>query len=132
MALMKFREPNQVRWVGSRPGHDGTQVYGYNAQNGVGNAIVYVVPADSTLFITYMFSTSRVGVAAACDGGLQIYTDGFVFWRVLMPHLYDLAGHQLYCVSLDQPIEVPTGYSIRVISSNAALDVAGGIWGWIE
>ena len=50
MALMTFREPNQVKWVGSRPGHNGTQIFGYAlATNAV--ATCYFAPAGKAGYI---------------------------------------------------------------------------------
>ena len=43
------REPNQVKWVGVRPGHNGEQVL--IDINSAVNAILYTVPANKLLFL---------------------------------------------------------------------------------
>jgi len=50
MALMNFREPNQVKWVGVRPAHNGEQI---NIGNFVVNGAVtlYTVPAGKILLL---------------------------------------------------------------------------------
>jgi len=47
MALMKFREPNQVQWRGMRPAHNGTEVHGAGGTAVIG--IVNILPAHASL-----------------------------------------------------------------------------------
>lgn len=132
MAKMKHREPNMVNWVGTRPGHNGNQVFTYNHANGDAVVVIYTVPAGKTLFLTYMSLGSRESVAADGLAALLVYTGVPAIWNYLIPHKYDLAGQMTSVVALSFPIEIPAGYTVRVLSNHANIDATAVIAGWVE
>jgi len=130
MALMKFREPNQVRWIGSRPGHNGTQILEDARANN--SAIrIYTTPADVTFFLCSLVLNleSVVAGVAYCrvydDGGAAQY---YIFERTV------LAADPTMTIpfSFWPPMELPTDWSVRVGSNIAGLILRGDIFGWIE
>jgi len=132
MALMKFREPNQVKWQGSRPAHNGTQFYGRGYQAGVGDEIVYTVPVGKTAFLTYCYLTYRMGAAQATYALMASYTDGAVLDRYILNYFVNSISTGTTSTPLTYPIEIPENYTIRVITDNVNLGVEGVAWGWIE
>ena len=117
------REPNQVKWVGVRPGHNGEQVL--NLIDRAVNALLYTVPADKILLI---FSWQiGIGTAAAGNARLQLET--------AVPAVYYELGNCLNGAGLTSansqqalwvPIEVPATYRIYLTTNIACL---GGIHG---
>jgi len=130
MALMAFREPNQVKWVGVRPAHRGTQIAADN-QGMAGFIIVYTVSAGKTLYLTdWSWAIEATGVGGT--GVLAVRDAGDV-------QLYTLAGGALTVASaiskacgLFFPIEIPADYDIFLWSSAATLNVRAFIHGWEE
>jgi len=130
MALMKFREPNQVRWQGVRPGHDGTQI---QARNEADNAtvLIYTVTALKTLYLC----TAGLSTYTAVGGGsfLRIRTDGDVFWLDLLSFYQGVNLSSVNpVITFWPPLEVPAGYYIEVRSSSVGHKVQGYIFGWEE
>jgi len=130
MALMEFREPNQAKWQGTRPGHNGDQVLETGANNAVAVNLVYTVAPGAVLFLTH------IGVGAV-QGGANILT----------VHIYDntpvSVESLMYCTINPTisnsyfsdrywpPIEIPADYSIRV-EATVALWYSWVIHGWAE
>ena len=120
------REPNRVKWIGVRPGHEGEQVIKYATAT---NAVVdiYEVPADKLLLIFGYFLNAYGG--AAGEGMLDLYTAVPAFWKRLFwagVHVNnDLAVSRNYTI----PIEVPAGYFVSVESSIAACVIKAGFDG---
>ena len=66
------REPNQVKWIGVRPGHNGEQVL--VAIDTAVNVVVYTVAADTLLFLyDWHYGGNR---NLAFGSILQIFDDG--------------------------------------------------------
>jgi len=130
MALMSFREPNQVKWVGVRPAHRGTQIKaGAAATNGA--TVIYAVPATKSFFLTCFFlslSAQATGVIS-----LLIRDAGGLGWATLARHYIVIATpHVGACHSLVFPIELPALYDFVVTSSAAGLTADALIFGWEE
>ena len=130
MALMKFREPNQVKWQGSRPGHNGTQIlaerYAVNAK-----LPIYTVLAGQTF---YLCTTGMAcSVFAAGLGIVGVETGGGV---TVVNLLYDnyVAGSNLFTknVTFWPPLEVPALHDVFVFSSALVLEMYGWVFGWVE
>jgi len=130
MALMEFREPNQVKWVGSRPGHNGTQILSYeSATNGTG--VIYTVPAGYTFFLCGIYGLLVAGANPGLGGVFSYDAVPAIDIRLLM--LYAAANeiehrHMTYW----PPVEIEAGYSLRSYSSAVGLMMRGTINGWIE
>jgi len=130
MALMTFREPNQVKWVGSRPGHNGTQIFGYAlATNAV--ATCYFAPAGKA---GYIYGLDLAASSGANPGlaSLQIWDAVPAFVSQLI--LIDLPATSFASkvCSYFYPIELPTGWRIRVMSDALLLNARGTVIGWEE
>lgn len=127
MAMTKHREPNMVKWVGVRPGHNGIQVLASDSADDA-TVIVYTVPADSLLLIFSVFCvhTYRTAVGAA---HLAIYDDVPAIFHYLARGRSDVARHWNIAYGLTIPIEVPEDYSIRIASNAAGSPCYGGITG---
>ena len=130
MAAMAFREPNQVRWVGTRPGHNGTQVIaGGTATNTV--TILWTVTAGKTLHITYFSLAMRSGaVTAECSISVRNGADVYQYSIVNIGTV--ASDHGELAAALSVPIEVPAGYDVYVASDSANLKAYGTIHGWEE
>ena len=130
MALMTFREPNQVRWGGFRPGHRGTQVLvDINVTDGTA---VLIDGTQAT--ITYLTDWS-LGIIrnVDCVGQLFITTNGDVhvaYLAFVSSFTSDPGG--VTSQALMYPIEIPAGYKVKVYSSGAGATVRGYIHGWEE
>jgi len=130
VALMKFREPNQVKWLGWRPAHRGTQIL----QQGIATnatTIVYTVPPGQTFYLTaFHFSCSTAIVG---NGRAEIF-NGVAVQQVLgFLRVITAAGWVPVCQnSYRFPLELPAGWVIRAISAIAAFTVTLGIHGWVE
>ena len=117
------REPNQVKWIGVRPGHNGEQILEHN-QASNNTVIIYTVPADKLLLI-FDYFISLYG-AVNVQGTLALYTDVPALWK----YLYDGAVRANNDISIAHnygiiPVELPAGYSIRITSTAVAAVTAG-------
>jgi len=130
MALMKFREPNQVKWQGVRPAHNGTQVLETDVVVS-GTKILYTVAAGKILYLTHAY----LGVGLITAIGI-----GYLWIRDSTPtNLYLLgvvrsitdtpSGPSFPCYW--PPIEIPATYDIAVIAT-ANLEIHATIHGWVE
>ena len=130
MSDMHFREPNQVKWMGTRPGHNGTQVLEHRESNVAGEALLYTVPVGHTLFLCYYFVGGETQVDRQL--GYYIYDDGGLVWKILAyctTNSTDGVSH--LSEHFWPPIEVPAEYEIRVFASVAAF-YSACIHGWYE
>lgn len=127
---MAFREGNQVKWVGTRPGHNGVQIL----ESGMianGEAILYTVLAGQRFFWTW-FSFSIHGNADG-NGYLYIYDDGPAIWRTVVRAFNKLDVSANYSFSsMNPPIELLPEYSVRLVSDSLGTAVSCCIHGWAE
>lgn len=130
MALMKYREQNEVVWVGARPAHHGTQVNGYANHTGAASTDLYTVPTGYKLFITYV-SFFGIKDTAVGDATLDVYDDVPAFFQRIAGSRIPNLGTVGMGAGLPFPIEVPADYLIRFITTGG---VSGGasFYGWIE
>jgi len=129
MALMEFREPNQVKWVGSRPGHNGTQWTGTNEASG--NTVVVPVPgAFTTLYLCTAIIAHNSGLPAS--GIFWLETGGGVLVLTLASTHITAEGSFAHSTTFWPPLEVPSGYVFKVSSTAAGCLISGNIFGWYE
>lgn len=126
---MNFREPNQVKRVGTRPGHDGEQVLEYADVGAVGTTVLYTVPGGQVFYLCDWGIFSYAGVA----GGyvyLEIYDATPAVWKMIGRQVN--ASHVgLHYQGLTFPIEIPATYSVRFRQSGANPGFCY-IHGWVE
>ena len=130
MALMKFREQNQVKWQGSRPGHNGTQVFMDGSANNT-VVILYTVPVGKVFYFTaYTFEATPNLVGNAV---LSVYDDVPAIWKRIQ-YIENFVGGNLVLDSLSfvYPVEIPSSYSVRLSSNPVGFWARATIHGWIE
>lgn len=129
MAAMTFRESNQVKWVGVRPGHNGTQILARTAANNSTN-IVYTVTAGKTLFLhSYQLNISCGTNNIAFN--MYIRTDAAVTWHQVSYGKSYASKNNMTCQSFNPPLEIPAEYQI-MIQAGADLWAYCCIQGWEE
>jgi len=130
MALMKFREANQVKWVGVRPGHNGTFVSAQGMCDAVAWVTFYTVPANKWLFITHSFLTAR-SAAVLGETSMLVRTEGNDH-RIHML-MFDAAANTELAVDTSHPfpIEVSTGGLVRLLISPLGVKCYGGFNGYL-
>ena len=130
MALMKFREPNQVRWIGSRPAHNGTQVSEYRATNVAGITNLLPAQATQTQYITYFFISTEANGSNNVLMELRTPVPAIVWvlgvGRGLLAYKGEFASGSFW-----PPLEVLPTYTIDLELSGAVW-CAAGVLGWIE
>ena len=123
------REPNQVKWVGVRPGHNGDQFIYSGVMAAIVPTAIAQVPADKIMFLCSASLGAYGGVVAGMR--LAIYTDVPAFWHYLMSGVSAAAGGNFSsCASYDPPIEIPAGYWLYV-EQNVNAQLHYFFHGWI-
>jgi len=130
MALMRYREKDRTKWVGTRPGHYGEQVLLYNSTNN-NTLTIYTVPGGKRFSLVSYFCSVR-GVALGrvycqiCNsvgaGKQLLYQAESVAGTIIQP---------LAC-SFTYPVEMLPTETVKITSLVANLFIYCGIHGWIE
>ena len=118
------REPNQVKWVGVRPGHNGEQILVKIEL--AGNAIVYTVPANKILFLFDWHIGIARGVAGAAE--LQIRDDAAAI-HAYLSYVTSAAGYTgtNATQNLWVPHELIEAWDIYVVTGNPVRGYIHGI-----
>ena len=120
------REPNMVKWVGIRPGHNGEQVIEFASGANV-QTTVYLVPATK-LFLWYGWRLTIRG-AAISTGQLEIWSAVPALKHTII-HIYTQANVAYSAGDrFDPPLELSAGESIRMITLAAGVVMNVGIDG---
>jgi len=130
MALMTYREANEVLWRGVRPAHNGTQLIKRQPCTNQ-TVMLYTVLAGETLHLCS--ATGAIEAVAAGIVTMAILDDGGVVQYYIMDEAV-LAGQSGVTRSQTfwPPVEMPTDWQIRLISTAVGLQLQGSIFGWIE
>lgn len=130
MAVTKHREPNQAKWVGMRPGHNGEQVFEAGAVDN-GTTILYTVPAGK-VFCWCGWNAVSAGNAYNVKTFLEVYDA--VPALSLSVQRFGSAVNSALALSRTYwpPVEIIAGYSIRIRSTLANISLYCGINGWVE
>lgn len=127
---MGFRENNQVKWIGSRPAHNGEQVAESNVANN-NTVVLYTVGAGKVLYITDW----AIGVVGNFSGeGYLCVRDNLAAVQYEFCFARCIAGVLMRGLtsSTFYPIEVPATWDVAVYSGVAGLTIRGFIHGWVE
>jgi len=130
MSDMHFREPNQVKWQGSRPGHNGVQVI-IGEQTAVLNwTVFYTVPAGKILYLCQSWLGTAIMVVGAV--GMAVHDDADVFQyrlhgSVITAAITNMPDRAKYW----PPLEIPAGYTIKHYQA-ANTQLIYGIKGWTD
>ena len=130
MSDMHFREPNQVKWSGVRPAHNGVQVLESGMANNA-TVILYTVPATEILYLCGFTFVSWTTIFSS-DGYLQIYDDGALLWRELAQGAAGINQAMSMAHGYWPPIEVRADYTINLVSTAATTVCFACINGWAE
>ena len=127
MAVAIFREPNRARWVGVRPGHDGTMlVASASATNNT--ATVYMVPAGKVLLVVaYDLFLVAAGVGAGTGYLNRAGETSFPLGRQFSNT--QVGWHPHAAGSFSIPFELNAGDTVTVVSSAATLTITCAVWG---
>ena len=118
------REPNQVKWIGVRPGHNGVEVF----EEFYGNATAefYEVPADSLLLL-FDWHLGLTG-AAGGDSFLEIRNAADVHFRYIASCSGQAANPgSNTSQALWLPIEIPALFDFRVITASTTTAYIHGV-----
>ena len=126
MAVTVHREPNRVKWIGVRPGHEGEQIL-KSATVVNGNATLYTVPADKLLLL-FNWGFSAGASAALSDYFLirdeldATYLE--LFYSTISANTTVSTGGSMYL-----PMEIIAGYDFYLVSAAATTRVSAFIHG---
>jgi len=127
---MKFREPNEVRWVGVRPAHKGTQIIKQDSVAN-GNVVIYTVPSGKTLYLceatilTDSQVTGNIGLLLRNASDIAVR---YICYVAAQANATIKADHNHFW----PPMEIQAGFNFLLLSSAAGLTVYGSIFGWEE
>ena len=127
---MTFREQNMVKWVGCRPAHNGDQVL-ENCSVVDGTDTIYTVPADKIFYLCNVNVMQRNNSTGLVEVDLYDDVPALVCRLVMCRSQIDRARLS-DSRSFWPPMEIPEGYAIKGVSSNAAVRCDGSIFGWVE
>ena len=119
-----YREPNMVKWVGVRPGHNGEQVL-IEIDTAV-NATLYTVAADKILFLFDWHFGTLPNLSFACN--LAIHNDAAVrqvYLVAIGTNAGDMSSESTQALWV--PIELAEDWSLRVITSQTVRGYLHGI-----
>jgi len=130
MSLMNFREPNQVKWVGVRPAHNGTQI-AKQATAIDQTTVLHTVTSGKTLFIATLiieFDSTVSGVV----GNVRVRDTSDVTMFDIVTCVMREATQELLSIPFNPPLEIAEGYDIVLVSNNSSMRTIGFIHGWEE
>ena len=130
MSAMSFREPNQVKWVGVRPAHNGEQVVASGLASN-STAILYTVPSNKTFYFVSYGATAYIA-ATGISAWMQIYDGAGALWNTIIDFISDSVGALRADNTFYPPMELPSGYSIRLVSNDSNVQIRAFIFGWEE
>ena len=126
--MTKHREPNKVKWVGVRPGHNGEQIHKSGRANN-DTVILYTVPADKILLL-FNWGISTFWTALNTYVSLGIYDAVPAIETTLVDILMQVIGDTYDReASYDMPIELPEDYSLRLVSGAIGCYISGYVHG---
>ena len=130
MSDMHFREPNQVKWMGTRPGHNGVQVLASGPATDA-TVIIYTVPAGQRFYLCG-WQMINWGTVYGDGAFLYIYTAVPAIHRELARGINAVQIPLVICRDLVYPIEIAANYSVRLFSNAATCIANVDINGWTE
>ena len=130
MALMKFREPNQVAWVGCRPAHRGTQIAKFLSVNNA-SGIVHTVASGKTFFLNLSVVMCRTGAGSA---RLSVRNDSDVhqYFITLIDIITAVGTSHSISIPYPYPLEIPSLWDVVIESTAAGCNADAHIHGWEE
>lgn len=130
MGLMKHREGNQVKWVGVRPGHRGTQFYADGLCSN-DTIEIYTPSGTKTGYITFI-NVFATGSVTGNIVSLSLRNAGDDIQANIVRIPFKLAGNLGGFGTFNPPFEVPNGWDIVLISPGTNYEIDAFISGWEE
>ena len=130
MSVMSFREPNEVKWIGVRPAHKGTQIFSSGLASN-STVVLHTVSLGKTLYLVSYGATAYLattGISATMD----IYDSTPALWQRIIDFIAAAVGQMRADNMFWPPLEIPSGYSIRLVSTDANAQIRGFVFGWEE
>ena len=129
MAYTLFAEKNRVAWLGVRPGVYGAQIFVSFAANNA-TVVGYTVPAGKTLLLTRSRLSVFSSAALVGSGIIQVYNTVPALLGNLHLMTLMIAGQSL-SENSDRyfPLELETGWTVKIVSSAASAYAEGTIEG---
>jgi len=129
MAKARYREANMVKWVGVRPGHNGTQIATYTEANN-GTVVAYTVPANTVFLWTAYSCWFHNTSGAASTGYCLLYKPGpTAVYRILTERVANNeSGHSTQ--EFYFPIECEAAWYFQLVSGAANARVQFSIHGF--
>jgi len=130
MALMNYREANQVLWRGCRPAHNGTQIEAeIFADNGT--ETIYSSPLNEVSYITTIIITIKL-IAAGSVALQHTNSLSAVITRLTRRTIIAAVDASPIVITFWPPFELIDQEKLRVYSSAAGLQVSAWATGWHE
>jgi len=130
MSDMMFREPNQVKWQGSRPGHNGTKILVGMMIDAINWTVVYTVPAGEVGFITHISLSHQLNLAAGYHVAIYDATPAFAYSLFRSIHILNFPTVRCN-LNYWPPLEIPAAFSIRFLQT-VDTDMTAHVHGWSE
>ena len=102
------------------------------SQAGVGDSIVYTVPADKIFLLTVGGLSCYNSAGAGNNSGLGVRNVADVHQFYLLFHYFSAQSQHSGSRRFFPAIEVPAGYDVYVMSDNANVTAMGSAYGWLE
>ncbi len=130
MSVMLFREANEVKWVGVRPAHKGTQVTKETLANNA-TVILHTVTSGKTLFLNLLAGSvrwegsgrGRIGVRDGSDV-VQYY-----IFEALKGSAQDTIP---FIIPFNIPLEIPAGWDVFLDTNSVSVYIYCFLHGWEE
>lgn len=132
---------NELNWRGVRPipgingvwpGPNAYRVNVTGMQNGLGETIIYTVPANYKLFIASLFMCSKLSADGDHYSYVGVRDGGDVDQYFPILHLYDAKGQQTSSPRYVPALEAAALWDVFVLSAHANIDAWATIFGWLE
>ena len=134
-------EADQVKWRGVRPiagirgiwpDVDAVRVHASDFKSGVGQTIVYTVPAGKKLFIANALQSSLETADAQGLASLSVQNQNNIFQYHISVHYFITADAFNTTFNFAVALEAAAGWDVYVESGHANIATRGTIHGWLE
>jgi len=130
MSAMKFREPNQVKWVGVRPAHKGTQILKQGRAT-TDDVTLYTTPTGKTFYLVHYNITIQITASSLISAVAIRDSSGVAQYYIA--YLNDAPnGVYIYEGNFDPPLEIPAGWYVHLDRNSSYGPIMCSIFGWEE
>jgi hypothetical protein len=130
MSAMAFREPNEVRWVGVRPAHKGTQIKGSGAASGNTVDVLQISSGKKGFITTIFFSVDRD--TADARGSVYHTNSANTVLHTFISRVVRGVYSDMVVMHFNPPYELGSSDKIRVTSEAVGFGSFASAVGWEE